>query len=87
VTAVPPEAVGAAARVLHNQVHADLDGGQFVECNRLATLALEAAAPLIAAAERDRICQDILAEAERGAKSGLDRIVMRAYAERLKDAP
>lgn len=39
--------------------------------------------PRAAAAERERIRQLALAEADRGRKTGLDRIALRAFAQRL----
>jgi hypothetical protein len=48
---------------------------------------LEAAAPHIAAAERERIARLAETEAARGARTGLDRIVLRAFAGRLRDTP
>ena len=85
VTPEADAALTAAAVAIHDADCPDThcSGAALGNAYRLARVALEAAAPHILKAERERISQLALAEADRGAKTGLDRIALRVFAGRL----
>jgi len=90
VVALPPGALEAAARAIHREASGYCDpgcDGPYPLDERQARAALEAAAPLIAAAERQRIRQ---LAAEKEAQYLIDRgdhADFAAFADLLEDPP
>jgi hypothetical protein len=84
------QAVALAAAAIHvatcraAETGAACDGGTRTDFD-LAERGVFAALPVIRAAERERIAALAEAEAARGAKTGLDRIALRAFAARLRE--
>jgi hypothetical protein len=86
------DAAGAEAQSWAQDFSDDIAAGKCAdrvyvsEClTGIADAILQAAAPAITGAERERIRQLAIAAADRGAKTGLDRIGLRAFADVLRE--